>query len=362
MTAPKKPEETPKGADQKPAPTAPTIGEKFTEMVKREYAGNVGKIELSGFQKRLIQNYFISIDNALKVAEERRLKKSEQYRDPTPITWDNVNLQQLAMNVVACSRIGYDPALPNHINMVPYKNGKTNKYDIGFVEGYRGKELKAKKYGYEVPNNVIVKLVYANEEFHPIYKDKENAIESYIHKAAPNPFIKGSIVGGYYYHEYAEKPENNKLMFYSLAEIEKRKPQYASTEFWGGEKTKYDEKGKKNGTETVEGWHDEMCWKTVHRMAYNAITIDSQKIDDDLMRMIEIEKDVESYRATDHQLENSQKAIAQGANKEEIIMEAEVIDKQAANTETIHLQQQPDPKPSESLFEADAIPHKRPEF
>ena len=40
------------------------------------------------------------------------------------------------------TRIGLDPSQKNHINPIPYKNNAKNKYDIGFIEGYRGIELK----------------------------------------------------------------------------------------------------------------------------------------------------------------------------------------------------------------------------
>lgn len=276
----------------------PTQSERFSNMVMSKFAGTAGSVELSGYQKRLIQNYFISTDMALKAAEDKRLKKSENYRDSVPVVWENVNLEQLAMDVVACSKIGYDPALPNHINMIPYKNNKTNKYDIGFLEGYRGKELKARKYGFDVPDNVIVELVYSKDKFKPLKKDATHDKESFEFVVAENPFDRGEIVGGFYYHEYYDEPRKNKLMFYSKAEIEKRKPEYASAEFWGGEKAKY-ENGKKVGTEHTDGWYAEMMWKTLFRMAYGIISIDSEKIDDNLMRMLENEKQLEAIKDQD---------------------------------------------------------------
>ena len=54
----------------------------------------------------------------------------------------------------------------------------------------------------------------------------------------------------------------------SLKDILKRKPEYASKEFWG-----------------KDGWYEKMCHKTIHRAAYRDITIDSQKIDDDYLRL-----------------------------------------------------------------------------
>ncbi len=100
----------------------------------------------------------------------------------------------------------------------------------------------------------------------------------------------------------------------SLEEIEKRRPQYAAPEFWGGEKPKW-ENGKKVGTEKVEGWYKEMCYKTVYRAAYNDITIDSQKIDDAYLRMKEIE-----YAYNEHSV---QQEIAENANKTPIDIDPE---------------------------------------
>jgi len=327
-----------------------SYSERFSNMVIQEFAGNVGKAELTAFQKRLIQNYFISTDMALKTAEERRLKKQEAYRDPTPVNWPNVNMESLALNVVACARIGYDPALPNHINMVPYKNNKTNKYDVGFVEGYRGKELKAKKYGYDMPTHVIVELVYKNDKFIPIKKDIDNSIEGYKFKISENPFERGEIIGGFYYHLFKESPEKNKLMFFNLHEIEKRKPKYASAEFWGGEKEKWEKdevtgKSKKVGTEKTEGWFDEMCWKTIYRMAYGSITIDSEKIDDNLMRIIENEKLLESNREPQNLEAIRENNIQQQGNKKDINAEnidyEEIINNQVKKEEGAVVKAQP---------------------
>src|SRR5688572_5272480 len=119
-----------------------------------EFKGSSGNIDLSNSQKRLVQNYFIAIDFALKSAEEKRMKKSEEYREKLAYDWKNVNIPLLAVRVVAFARIGLDPLQPNHVNAIPYKNNNTNLYDITFIEGYRGKELKAIKYGLNVPDNV----------------------------------------------------------------------------------------------------------------------------------------------------------------------------------------------------------------
>jgi len=318
MTATKKEEragttsETPKeGQTTAVQKQTVTPSERFTAMVMKHFAALAGAMpELTGYQKRLIQNYFISTDMALKAAEEKRLKKNKNYQDPVPVTWDNVNLEDLAMDVVAYSKVGLDPALSNHLSLIPYKNNKTGKYDIGFIEGYRGKELKARKYGFDVPDNVIVEVVYSKDMFKPLKKDARREVESFEFSISDNPFDRGEIVGGFYYHEYYDEPRKNKLMFYNLAEIEKRKPEYASAEFWGGEKDKWED-GKKVGKEKVEGWFHEMVWKTLFRMAYNIIPIDGEKIDDNLMRILAHEKGIEAIKE-----QNSPESLTEQRNQQ----------------------------------------------
>lgn len=288
-----------------------TQSERFMNKVINEFGSTVsGDIKLTDFQKRLAQNYFMALDSVLKSTEEKRLKKSGNYQEKLPATWANVNMNKLASDVVSMARVGYDPAQPNHINLIPFKNNNTNQYDIGFIEGYRGIELKATKYGLDVPTGVIVELVYSNDKFKPLKKDANNKYENYEFDIV-NAFDRGEIIGGFYYHIY-EEPEKNKLVVMTKNDIEKRKPKYASPEFWGGEKTKWKD-GKPNGKEVVEGWYEKMAYKTIYRAAYNDITIDSQKIDDDYLKLKQMEDDFAEAEV--------KKEINQNANSEVIDVE-----------------------------------------
>lgn len=268
-----------------------SMSERFMVKVVSEFGCGVGAPALSDFQKRLAQNYFIALDAVLRTGEEKRVKgnsgKKEQYQNSLPLTWANVNLELLARNVVSAARVGLDPAQKNQINLIPYKNMATQKYDIGFIPGYRGIELQARKYGLDVPDAVIVELVFANDRFKSIKKDRTNPIETYDF-AIVNDFDRGALVGGFYYHLFASAPEKNKLVVLTLREIEKRKPAHASVEFWGGERTRWKD-GRPDGTEQVEGWYEDMCRKTIARAAYGNITIDSQKIDDDYVLLRQAE-------------------------------------------------------------------------
>lgn len=295
---------------------SPSVSEVFVQRVTKEFTGGVGgALALTDFQNRLAQNYFITLDSSLKAAEEKR-KNKKKNQDPTPVIWQNVNMELLARNVVAAARIGLDPAQKNHINMIPFKNKATGKYDIGFIEGYRGIELKAKKYGHDVPDGVIVELVYANDKFKSIKKDRNNPVESFEFEVV-NDFDRGEIKGGFYYHFYTDTPEKNKLVVFKLSDIEKRKPQYASTEFWGGLKDKW-ENGQVVGQEKVEGWYDTMCYKTIYRAAYSNITIDSQKIDNDYMALKQNEQEL---KRSEVELE-----IAENANSEAIEIEVDQVE------------------------------------
>lgn len=262
---------------------------RFTNAVMLEVSkSSLEPAKVSDFQKKIIQNSFIKIDMILRDAEVARMKKSEAYRDSLPVTWDNVNMQQLAQDVAATSEVGLDPLQKNHINFVPYKNNSTGKYDLTPIVGYRGTELKALKFGLDIPNRIVVRLVFENEKFTPIFRDAQNEIEAYIHQPAPNPFDRGEIIGGYYYYDFDDKSKN-RIAIMTINDILKRKPDYASVEFWGGAKDEWKNNKKTGNKIEVEGWFEEMCYKTVFRKAHEDITIDSEKISNSLARIIQLE-------------------------------------------------------------------------
>jgi len=268
----------------------PSQSERFTNAVLKEFSSNNGAVTLTPFQKKLCQNYFIKVDQTLKDNEKKRLAKPEHSRDLLPFTWENVNMAKLAVDVIAYSSVELDPTQPNHISIVPYKNTANNKFDMGFLIGYRGMEIKAKKYGLEVPTDVVCELVYSTDKFKQYKKDLNNPVETYTLEIT-NDFDRGTVVGGFWYHEFKDTPEKNKIKVFSLKDIEKRKPKYASAEFWGGKKDVW-KNGQKAGTEEVEGWFEEMAIKTISRNAYNAITIDSKKIDDNYLAILQKENEM----------------------------------------------------------------------
>lgn len=329
--------------------------ERFTMAVVKEFPNGMNgqPIELTSFQRKLIQNYFIKLDSVLIEAETKRMSKSEQYRDALPLTWNNVNMRKLAQDVVAYSSIGLDPLQKNHITPIPYKNAKTNQYDIVLMEGYNGLELKARKYGYDVPDEVIFELKYSTDVFKSHKKSLSNKVESYEFEIT-NDFDRGEIEGGFYYMIYNDNPEKNKLVVMNRAQIEKRKPQYASAEFWGGEKDNW-VNGKKEGKIQVEGWEEEMFLKTLKRHCWNSVNIDSQKIDDFLVRVLENEA-----QANDREVSE---AIEAGANKKELdFSKTDDASKKELPKEDPVLKHAPAPEEMPGLFNDDANPDQGPKF
>ena len=272
-----------------PAEVKPNAAERFTSKVMKEFGSTVGEIQVTDYQRQLVQGYFIAIDRALKSAEEERLRKNEKNKDHEkydnnlPVTWGNVNLNDLALDVVHYARMGLDMMQENHLFPIPYKNNKTGKYDMTLMPGYNGIQYIAEKYAVEPPLAVTVELVYSTDTFRPIKKSAENRVENYEF-AINNAFDRGEIIGGFGYIEFAD-PVKNKLVIMTKKDIEKRKPKYASANFWGG-KQKVWENGKQVDQET-DGWYEEMCLKTIKREIYSAkhIPRDPKKIDDNYQYM-----------------------------------------------------------------------------
>ena len=263
--------------------------EKFTNKVLKEFGGNVaGALQVTDYQRTLIQGYFIVIDRALKAAEEERLRKNANNRDhkydnDLQVNWNTVNLNDLALDLVHYARMGLDMTQDNMLFPIPYKNNKRNIYDITLMEGYNGIRYIAEKYAVEVPTAVTIEVVYSTDTFKPIKKGKDNRVESYEFEIN-NAFSRGDIVGGFAYLEFAD-PTKNELIIMSMHDIEKRKPAYASANFWGGKGKEWKD-GKQVEVE-LEGWKDEMVRKTIIREAFSAkhLPRDPKKVDDNYQYM-----------------------------------------------------------------------------
>ncbi len=269
------------------------MSERFMNKVLQEFSGSVGEFQITDYQRQLIQGYFIGVDRALKTAESERIRKNErnnnhEYDNKVPVTWANVNMADLALDVVHYARLGLDTMQANFITPIPYLNNKTNQYDVNLMLGYNGIKYIAEKYALEPPRAVTIELVYQSDNFRPYKRGRDNDVEGYDFEIT-NPFDRGKIVGGFGYIEYSDA-RKNELVIMSMKDIEKRKPPYASPNFWGGGTRKEWQtvNGKRQQVEVeVEGWFDEMCRKTLIREVYSPkhILLDPRKVDENYQYM-----------------------------------------------------------------------------
>lgn len=260
MPEPKKPAHAAKTAAPKsdlPAKKEQSASERFTGMVMAEYQNVVGA-GFKGFsdrERRLIGNYFIAIDQALAAAEQKRGEKNN-----LPYSWQTINLPALAKDLAHYARIGLDMSSKNHLFAIPYKDNKNNRYTMTLMPGYDGIRYQALKYALTPPESITVECIYENDTFKVYKKDRNNPIESYEF-AVNDPFKRGKLVGVFGYLEF-EQESMNKLLVFTTADVMKRKPKYASAEFW-------------------EGWTPEMYEKTMIRALCSDkyIPRDPEKID-----------------------------------------------------------------------------------
>lgn len=256
------------------AKATPSASQRFTDMVMREFTNSTGMVKISDHQRSLIQGYFIACDNALQEAEQKRQRDASGKGDfakeaaaRTPYTWENVNIgAKLAQKVVVYAKLGLDMTLPNNLFCIPRMNGKIGKYDLNFQEGYRGKEIKTKKYSYYPIKNIAYELVYKKDNFRPIKRGAKSCHDTYEFEIT-NPFDRGDLVGGFAYIEFHD-PQRNILFIMSKADIEKRRKVSPSggKGFW-------------------EKWYEEMALKTIVNAACNKVTLDPEKIDPDFRIM-----------------------------------------------------------------------------
>jgi len=224
-----------------PAKKELSASERFTGMVMNEYKSIVGDtFKFTDKEKRLIGGYFIAIDQALAAAE---LKRNHE-KNSLVYSWQTINLPALAKDLAHYARIGLDMSSKNHLFPIPYRDTKNNRYTMTLIPGYDGIRYQALKYALMPPESITVECIYENDTFKVFKKDRNNPIESYEF-AVNDPFKRGKLVGVFGYLEFAQE-SMNKLLVFTTADVMKRKPKYASAEFW-------------------EGWTDAMYEKTMIR-------------------------------------------------------------------------------------------------
>lgn len=243
---------------------------KFALSMATEFQSNDGK-PITAVQKHILQGYADSISKTIA-----NFKSS---KDKPALKWENIDYTKLKRAVYVNAHLGLDMWQENMLSIVPFYNKETKMYELNLMRGYNGIKHLAETYSKDKIVNIVTELVYSNDNFKPIKKDAKNAIDSYEFEIV-NMFDRGELIGGFGYIEY-EDSRKNKLIIMTKSEMDKRKPDYAAVEFWGGTKNKW-ENGKVVGTEEIAGWQPEMYLKTLIRYVCNQrnIPLDPTKIGD----------------------------------------------------------------------------------
>lgn len=243
---------------------------RFALTMADEFQANDGK-PVTAVQKHILQGYADSISKTIA-----NFKPS---KDKPALNWNNIDYPKLKRAVYVNAHLGLDMWQENMMSIVPFYNKETKMYELNLMRGYNGIKHLAETFSKDKIVNIVTELVYSNDKFRPIKKDARNEIETYEFEIV-NMFDRGVLIGGFGYIEY-EDSRKNKLIIMTKDEMDKRKPDYAAVEFWGGTKNKW-ENGKVAGTEEVAGWQNEMYLKTLIRYVCNQrhIPLDPVKIGD----------------------------------------------------------------------------------
>lgn len=291
-----------------------TVSERFIGKVIDECkAASNGRFEITDEQRRLVQEYFYGIEEVLKASEIKRqaqVAAGSKYAPAVAYTWNNVNLNRLALDSVYYSRLGLSMQSRNHLYPIPFFNKATGLYDVNFMMGYRGMGYLAKKFALQPFKHCVCELVYKNDDFKVVKKAGFDGDGDRYEFSIPTPFDRGEVVGGFGYVQY-EDSSMNRLYTISIAELLKRKPKNASPEFWGGEKDKWD-KGKRVGTEKVDGWYEQMLYKTLYRFVYGQIELDPSKVTEEMTYIRKREEEIEKLQVQQEIEENAGKIVIDG--------------------------------------------------
>lgn len=277
MTDENKPENLPQKAE-------PTVSERFTNMVLREFGQEAGAaVAFTDVQKRLAQHLCIKVETSLKELEAKRLKNGT---NKPPIVWANINMQKLAVDAFHRVQLGLDGLIPNHIHVAPYLNGKTGKYDLDLQVGYVGKDYYYRQMAVDAPEDITYELVYSNDELVVHKKGVKQPFDTY-ELTIKNPFDRGNVVGGIGYIQYKNKLKN-RLVIITMKDFNKSKAAAPNKTIW-------------------EAHPEAMQYKTIVNRTVAKILLDPQKIN---ASFAEIENS--EMQALEH---TAQRQIEQHANK-----------------------------------------------
>jgi recombination protein RecT len=204
-----------------------TVSVRFVAQVQRQFSAEIGNpLAFTEYEKTLAQHLFLKIDSTFKELEAKRTDVNKP-----AVTWENTNMQKLALDAVHRVNLGLDALIAGHIYPIPYLNGKTKKYDVDLRIGYVGKDYYRRQNAVEMPIDVRYELVRKNDIFKPKMKSFNNPVESYEFEIT-DPFNRGDVIGGFGYIMYQD-PKKNKLVIVTDKDFKKSENSAMSKDFWG---------------------------------------------------------------------------------------------------------------------------------
>src|ERR1019366_5911632 len=115
-------DKTPATPDRTPAtitraPVTPAVN--FANGVQKQFLAQVGRpVVWSDFHQTLGQHLFLKIESSLK-------KLNEDRKGDAKITWQNINMTELALRSAEIVRFELDGLMKNFVNVVPFKDNST---------------------------------------------------------------------------------------------------------------------------------------------------------------------------------------------------------------------------------------------
>lgn len=263
--------EAAKTTEQALAKPKPTLSERFLADVEKQFVAQMGRgVQFNALEQRLVQHMYISVDQALKAAEEKRTKGwtaeklATAHEDPRAFTWHNVDRQKLAIDTVHRVSLGLDTLVPNHIWPIAYFNNAKGLYDIDLRIGYIGRDYVIRRFALEEPLDITYELVYSTDTFKALPKSASRDTEGYEFEIT-SPFDRGEIVGGFGYIAYPDS-RKNRLVLVTQRDFN-RSRSASKSDFWA-----------KNDVE--------MHLKTVYHRVAGKVTLDPAKVNAEVLASV----------------------------------------------------------------------------
>ncbi len=214
----------------------PSAGERFVSLVERQFVAEMGQgIQFSALERRLVQHMYLSVDQALKAAEEKRTKGwtdeklATASEDPRAFTWHHVDRQKLALDTVHRVSLGLDALVPNHMWPIAYFNNAKGLYDIDLRVGYIGRDYVTRRFALDTPVDITYELVFTTDTFKALPRSSSREVEGYEFEIT-SPFDRGEIIGGFGYIVY-DDPRKNRLVLVTKRDFERAKAA-SKSDFW----------------------------------------------------------------------------------------------------------------------------------